>query len=164
MPSQMKIKFQLARQWYYSFKQSVAVAECERNVGTGLQVAKMSLFNAWYTKSTAIEEFEIAQNQTLDQAGNGLRDNWVTAVQLAFKSSFKDVGKGCWANLTSNRILSTVRQQYEIAHISSLFKYNLSYAICAVCAMQMPSTCICIALLHIQVQWYLILECKQSCV
>lgn len=120
----MKIKFQLARRWYYSFKQSVAVAECERNVGTGLQVAKMSLFNAWYTKSTAIEEFEIAQNQTLDQAGNGLRDNWVTAVQLAFKSSFKDVGKGCWANLTSNRILSTVRQQYEIAHISSLFKYK----------------------------------------
>lgn len=53
----------------------------------------MSLFNAWYTKSTAIEEFEVAQNQTLDQVGNGLRDNWITAVQLAFKSSFKDVGK-----------------------------------------------------------------------
>ena len=53
----------------------------------------MSLFNAWYTKSHAIEEFEVAQNQTLDQAGNGLRDNWVIAVQLAFKTSFKDVGK-----------------------------------------------------------------------
>lgn len=53
----------------------------------------MSLFNSWYTKSHAIEEFEVAQNQTLDQAGNGLRDNWVTAVQLAFKSSFKDVGE-----------------------------------------------------------------------
>lgn len=28
-----------------------------------------------------------------DQAGNSLRDNWVTALQVAFKSSFKDVGK-----------------------------------------------------------------------
>ena len=55
----------------------------------------MSLFNAWYTKSYAIEEFEVAQNQTLDQAANGLRDNWVTAVQLAFKTSFKDVGEPC---------------------------------------------------------------------
>ncbi|KAL0019092.1 hypothetical protein WJX77_000912 [Trebouxia sp. C0004] len=69
-------------------------AECNK-------IGKMSLFNAWYTKSTAIEEFEIAQNQTLDQAGNGLRDNWVTAVQLAFKSSFKDVGKG-WYNLNES--------------------------------------------------------------
>ena len=53
----------------------------------------MSLFNAWYTKSSTFDEFEIAQNQTIDQSGNGLRDNWVTAVQLAFKSSFKDVGE-----------------------------------------------------------------------
>lgn len=53
----------------------------------------MQLFNAWYTKSSTIEEFEIAQNQLTDQAGNGLRDNWVTALQVAFKSSFKDVGK-----------------------------------------------------------------------
>ena len=53
----------------------------------------MSLFNAWYTKSYTFDEFEVAQNQTLDQSGNGLRDNWVTAVQLAFKSSFKDVGE-----------------------------------------------------------------------
>lgn len=52
----------------------------------------MSLFNAWYTKSSTFDEFEIAQNQTIDQSGNGLRDNWVTAVHLAFKSSFKDVG------------------------------------------------------------------------
>ena len=53
----------------------------------------MSLFNAWYTKSSTFDEFEVAQNQTIDQSGNGLRDNWVTAVQLAFKSSFKDVGE-----------------------------------------------------------------------
>lgn len=52
----------------------------------------MSLFNAWYTKSSTFDEFEIAQNQTIDQSANGLRDNWITAVQLAFKSSFKDVG------------------------------------------------------------------------
>ena len=58
-----------------------------------LQVGKMSLFNAWYTKSSSFDEFEIAQNQTIDQSGNGLRDNWVTSVQLAFKSSFKDVGE-----------------------------------------------------------------------
>ena len=95
------------------------MAERERNVGAGLQVGKMSLFNAWYTKSTAVEEFEIAQNQTLDQAGNGLRDNWVTAVQLAFKSSFKDVGKGCWTNLANNCTLSTARQQIQVAPISS---------------------------------------------
>lgn len=65
-----------------------------------LQVGKMSLFNAWYTKSSTFEEFEVAQNQTIDQSGNGLRDNWVTAVQLAFKSSFKDVGE-------SDNILAT---------------------------------------------------------
>ena len=57
------------------------------------QVGKMSLFNAWYTKSSTFDEFEVAQNQTIDQSGNGLRDNWVTAIQLAFKSSFKDVGE-----------------------------------------------------------------------
>ncbi len=96
------------------------MAERERNVSGGPQVGKMSLFNAWYTKSTAIEEFEIAQNQTLDQAGNGLRDNWVTAVQLAFKSSFKDVGKGCWSNPASKCILSTVRQQCKLAPINNL--------------------------------------------
>lgn len=123
------------------------MAERKRNVGAGLQVGKMSLFNAWYTKSTAIEEFEIAQNQTLDQAGNGLRDNWVTAVQLAFKSSFKDVGKGCWADLASNCILSTARQQSETAHISSFFKDTLLWAMCAVCTMQMPNSCVFIALL-----------------
>ncbi len=125
------------------------MAERERNVGAGLQVGKMSLFNAWYTKSTAVEEFEIAQNQTLDQAGNGLRDNWVTAVQLAFKSSFKDVGKGCWTNLASNCILSAVRQQAKTAHISSVFKDTLLWAICAVCVMQKPNTCVFIALLNL---------------
>ena len=101
-------------QQHYSFKQFVTAADCECEWGGGLQIGKMSLFNAWYTKSTAIEEFETAQNQTLDQAGNGLRDNWVTAVQLAFKSSFKDVGKGCWTNFVPafcTCILSTVRQQ-----------------------------------------------------
>ncbi len=70
----------------------------------------MSLFNPWYTKSSAIEEFEVVQNQTIDQAGNGLRDNWVTAVQLAFKSSFKDVGENLLMPLVccSVRIMSTV--------------------------------------------------------
>ena len=58
-----------------------------------LQAGKTNLFNSWYTKSTTIEEFEVAQSQMTDQAGNSLRDNWVTALQVAFKSSFKDVGE-----------------------------------------------------------------------
>lgn len=58
-----------------------------------MQAGKTNLFNSWYTKSSTIEEFEVAQNQMTDQAGNGLRDNWVSALQVAFKSSFKDVGE-----------------------------------------------------------------------
>lgn len=79
----------------------------------------MSLFNGWYTKSSTFEEFEVAQNQTIDQSGNGLRDNWVTAVQLAFKSSFKDVGE-------SSDILATTHLNDN--HIT-VVTYTASHAV-----------------------------------
>ena len=100
----------------------------------------MSLFNAWYTKSTAIEEFEVAQNQTLDQVGNGLRDNWITAVQLAFKSSFKDVGKSpkclmslCSAQSARQNAQGSLSQESAEVHICIAVQFQCHYALSCLC-------------------------------
>ncbi|KAK3247674.1 hypothetical protein CYMTET_42830 [Cymbomonas tetramitiformis] len=78
------------------------------------KVAKMNLFNTYFTKSVRLEDFEQAQTQASDQVAGYLKESWVVTLKNAITNTFKDTGKG-WFNVH--------KQSQEIHDFSKLKKF-----------------------------------------